>query len=105
MEKSANEHPRPSRIRAYRDGRPIWLMIEPHHPRFSMSLADGVKSRLDEEGRFLLCEDLQGHVNEALSHWADEPITVHVPRFDMHVCMSDNPEDPGKVLVRLARRK
>lgn len=93
----------PDRIWVERGGKMISVMIEPHHPRFSMTLDQEIKRRLNQEGRFELCEKLVDYVNEALAHWADEPVPVYVPRFDMHVLLSDNPAKAGKMLVRLAR--
>lgn len=100
MEKVVENYPRPDRIRAYRNGREIWLMIEPNHPRFSMSMDPKIKNQLSEEDRYILAEDLAAHFDAAMEHWADEPITVLVPRFDLHVNLSDNPDQPGKMLVR-----
>jgi hypothetical protein len=102
QEPIVENYPIPDRIWVTREGgKRIAVMIEPTHPRFKMSMDRNVKRLLSEEDRFQLAEDLMGHWNDAMAQWADCPMTVHVSRFDLHVNISDNPDDPGKMLVRL----
>lgn len=101
MEKVVENYPRPDRIWVDREGgRRISLTVDPNHPRFSMSMDKRVKAKLSEEDRYQLAEDLMAHWDDAMAQWADAAITVYVPRFDLHVDISDNPDDPGKMLVR-----
>ncbi len=101
MEKVVENYPRPSRIWVEREGeRRYPILIDPNHPRFSMSMDRRVKAKLSEEDRYQLAEDLMKHFDDAMKHWADAALTVYVPRFDLHVDISDNPDDPGKMLVR-----
>lgn len=94
--------PKPSRIQVMRRGMVQWIEIEPTHPRFGMSMDKVIKRILSEEDRFNLAEDLAVHVHEALSHWSDEPLHLYVPKFDLHLDLSDNPDQPGKMLVRFS---
>ena len=94
-------HTRPERFKALRNGKSVWLMVEPNHPRFSFSMGPAIKRVLDEEDRYALAEKLAPHVGDALAHWPDEPILVSVPSFGMTFTLCDNPDDPGKVLVRI----
>lgn len=91
----------PTRYRAWRDGRQIWLEIPPDHPRFAMSFAKEVKEPLDEESRYVLAEKLAEHVTEALRRWADDPVPVNVVDFGRVYGMAEHPHRPGRVLVTL----
>ena len=96
------EH-RPHRIPVLRNGMRKWVEIEPNHPRFSMSMDEAIKRRLDTEERFLLADRLSAYFEDALSKWADEPIRYEDPALGLAFLLSDNPHAPGNMLVRLAR--
>lgn len=100
-ERIVDDYPRPRGIWVRRGSKEIWLEMDPQHPRYSMSMGPELKRLLSVEDRYNLAERLADHVHEALSHWPDEPVCVHVRDMDLRVKLSDNPHAPGKMLVRL----
>ena len=89
---------RPEGYWAERGGKRVFLLIEPFHPRFSASLSEAVKEELTEEQRLFLAEKLAPSFGEALKRWPDRPLLVGVN--GRTYALSDNPNKPGKVLVR-----
>lgn len=84
------------------ENRKVRLYIDPEHPRFSFSLSDKVKRKLDtEEERLMLCEALLRFREDALAHWPDEPLRVQVTAGVFYLSDHPNPEKSGKVRVTL----
>lgn len=80
--------------------RDIKVCIEPTHPRFMVSLAQGVKDALVEEDRYKICEVLSDYFNEALDRGPEDPIEVTIGEdtYALHQCT----RDPKKVRIKFA---
>lgn len=68
------------------------------HPRFSFSISGDLKKRLNASERFYLCDRLSPYFCDALDRWPDNPLIVEVGGVGYR--LSDNPGNPGKVLLR-----
>lgn len=76
------------RYNRYNEGVSIRVCVEPHHPRFMVSMADRLKSELTEEDRFRLCNLLSPHFGNALERNSEDPILVKVGEdtYKLHRC-------------------
>ncbi len=86
------------------NNRKIRIQLDPNHVRFSFSLSEGTKRRLEtEEERLVVCEILMRFREDALLRWPDDPLRVQIDAGVFYLSSHPDPDKDGKVLVTVDR--